>query len=267
VKIALIYATWPEPGRAWQTMAASFQAAKLGKRLAAVGHEVDERTLSSEPTLKGAFQLAGEVGKAVRAAADANALAVIVGGSCTVAAVGAVAGLGNETGILWMDAHPDANTPETTGSGMLDGMALAVATGLCWRDMAATHAGLAPASLDAAALYGARDIDPPEAQLIRDRGIPLVKSPEEAEKRLRDRPKVYIHLDMDVHDGVRFRANSFAVAGGPWPEEVGEFLAGIGGRLPVGAIAFTGVEPAASGATHGAKVAFAHIRALVGGMD
>src|SRR5688572_22036045 len=141
MKLTLIHATWPEriSGRSWRDMPAAFRDADVAGRLAASGHIVEEIALDTDPSLKGAFLLAGRIGAAVREARTAAALPVIVCGSCTVAALGAVAGLGGEAGIVWMDAHPDLNTPETTQSGMLEGMALAAATGLCWRGMADVH--------------------------------------------------------------------------------------------------------------------------------
>jgi Arginase/agmatinase/formimionoglutamate hydrolase, arginase family len=45
-------------------------------------------------------------------------------GNC-LAAVGVIAGLGPGTGVIWIDAHGDFNTPQTTTSGFLDGMTLA----------------------------------------------------------------------------------------------------------------------------------------------
>ena len=42
----------------------------------------------------------------------------------------------SETGIIWFDAHADFNTPETSRSGFLDGMGLAILTGRCWRRLA-----------------------------------------------------------------------------------------------------------------------------------
>jgi len=52
-------------------------------------------------------------------------------------------------GLLWLDAHPDYNTPDTTRSGSLGGMPVAVATGLCLRNMR-LDAGLDPPLSDVA---------------------------------------------------------------------------------------------------------------------
>jgi arginase len=97
--------------------------------------------------------------------------------------------------IVWLDAHGDLNTPDTTTTGFLGGLPLAGAAGL-WQS------GLG-GDLDLAnlILVGARDLDPAELILIRDRKIPLIP-PHPAlatavAKAIAGRP-VYIHLDCDV---------------------------------------------------------------------
>lgn len=264
MKLAVVYATWPEQvsGRNWAAMPGAFRSGDIAGRLSAKGHQVSEAVLKSDATLKGAFVLAGQIGAAVREARASGALPVVVCGSCAVAALGAIAGLGPETGIVWMDAHPDLNTPETTTSGLFEGMALAAATGLCWREMARRHAGLDPADLRRAVLFGARDIDPPEAELIASSGAATLQSGSAMAKRLAGRPSIYVHLDMDVHDALRFRANAYAVPGGPSAEAVGGALAELGARLPVGAIALTGLEPDAPEGARGVSIGVDHILAL-----
>jgi arginase len=269
MQIHLIHATWPErlSGRTWWRMPEAFRAAGITKALAGHGHDVADVVLEGEPTLRGGFVLAGQIGTAVREAAAADALPVIICGSCTIAALGAIGGLGPQAGILWMDAHPDINTPETTTSGLFEGMALAITVGLCWRTMAREHADLDPADLRDTVLFGVRDIDPPEAELLASRRVATARSGHEATERLAGRTSTYIHLDMDVHDALQFRANGYAVAGGPSPEEVAGVLGQVGARLPVRALSFTGLEPDAPDGARGATLASDHILALARGIE
>ena len=81
---------------------------------------------------------------------------------------------GRETAVLWLDAHADYNTPETTPSGNMHGMALAFAAGdpilaplLGDRPV---HA-IAPADIT---LFGARSIDPEEKARLRAHGVDAV---------------------------------------------------------------------------------------------
>ncbi len=96
--------------------------------------------------------------------------------------------------VLWLDAHGDFNTPQTTGSSFLGGMCLAAACGR-W------EAGLADETLEPARvlLCGVRDLDPGERAELELAGVPGVARPSQVPDLLRDEP-VYLHLDLDVLD-------------------------------------------------------------------
>ena len=68
--------------------------------------------------------------------------------------------------MVWFDAHADFNTPETSPSGFLDGMAVAILTGRCWRSLAAQITGFEVVPESRVALVGIRDLDPPEADAL-----------------------------------------------------------------------------------------------------
>jgi arginase len=87
--------------------------------------------------IRTAFELNRVVAERVRDAREAHALPVVLAGNC-MTAVGTLAGLGGTPAVLWFDAHGDFNTPETTASGFLDGMALAMLTGRCWANLTRT---------------------------------------------------------------------------------------------------------------------------------
>jgi arginase family enzyme len=94
--------------------------------------------------------------------------------------------------VLWLDAHGDFNTPETTPSGFLGGMCLAAACGR-W------NAGFEPSVEPARVLMcGVRDLDAGERVLLETAGVPTAR-PSEVAEALRDE-EVYIHLDLDVLD-------------------------------------------------------------------
>ena len=95
--------------------------------------------------------------------------------------------------MLWLDAHADFNSPETTPSGFLGGMCLAGACGV-W------DSGLGD-DLDPArvVMCGVRDVDPGERVLLETKGVGLVDSPSQLAGLLEGRP-VFVHLDLDVLD-------------------------------------------------------------------
>jgi len=109
-------------------------------------------------------------------------------------------------GMLWLDAHPDFNTPETTRSGSLGGMPVAVATGRALQRMR-LDARLDPPLADAhVVMAGVRLTDPLEQELLDGskieqltvddlrRSTPAVFAQLDRLSRLTD--KIYVHIDM-----------------------------------------------------------------------
>ena len=120
---------------------------------------------------------AEELAGRVEAALEEGALPIILGGDHSIA-IGSVAGLASyhrkrdeHVGIIWLDAHADSNTPETTPSGNIHGMPLAALLGYGAREL--THiAGFAPKVLpENSVIIGARSIDPGERGFIKSHGI------------------------------------------------------------------------------------------------
>lgn len=97
--------------------------------------------------------------------------------------------------IVWFDAHADLNTPKSTTSGYLGGLALSAPLGL-WDS--GFGAGL---KMENVILVGQRDIDPFELDLMRSKAIrhirPCARVGEEIREAVGGRP-VYVHLDCDV---------------------------------------------------------------------
>jgi arginase len=229
--------------------------AGLEKHLAAQGHEVDSQVI--EPAsmhwraeVQTSFELMRAISEQVRAARNANRFPLVLSGNC-LAAVGVIAGLGARTGVVWIDAHGDFNTPQTTMSGFLDGMTLATATGRCWVELARSIEGFEPVPDKAVVLVGARDLDPGEgAALARSEIVRLSveSAPNEIEQVLQSlapaMEKFYVHLDLDALDPSEGRANGYAVRGGFSNENLQKILGIIASRLPVEAMTIASYDPA-----------------------
>jgi arginase len=99
-----------------------------------------------------------------------------------------------EAHVLWLDAHGDFNTPDTTVSGFLGGMCLAGACGV-W-DTGFDGPRLDPSRV---LMCGVRDLEGPERVLLETRGVGLVERPSELAGLLAGR-RVFVHLDLDVLD-------------------------------------------------------------------
>src|SRR5262249_50325204 len=145
--------------------------------LAQAGHLVG-RNVIIEPSggrvaeIRTAFDLMRALAVAVRDARQRGFFPLVLAGNCNTC-LGTVAGLGDGRGtaVLWFDAHGDFNTPETTTSAFLDGMALATLNGRCWSQLARTVPDFTPVSERTTCLVGARDLDPLEAEAISNSAL------------------------------------------------------------------------------------------------
>lgn len=156
--------------------------------------------------------------------------------------LGMVAGLkydsdGNarRVGLVFIDAHGDFNVPETTLSGMLGGMPVAVAAGHALHNL--RHAAGLPDPLPMSDIVwgGVRDLDPLEAdrfteyevqqfsvQDIRDLSANLRKQIDDLADRVE---VVYIHIDMDVLDPAEVPGHGLTVPDGPSSIDLGNAIA------------------------------------------
>jgi arginase len=145
-------------------------------------------------------------------------------------------------GMLWLDAHPDINTPETTRSGSLGGMPVAVATGRALQRMR-LDAKLEPAMSDQhVVMGGVRLTDPLEQDILDNsrieqvsvddlrRATPAVFAQLDRLNRISD--KLYIHIDLDVLDPAEVPGHGNKVPGGPSSRELAALFEQIFARYP-----------------------------------
>jgi arginase len=109
--------------------------------------------------------------------------------------------------VLWLDAHGDFNTPETTPSEFLGGMCLAAACGV-WDPGLGAEPPVDPGRV---VMCGVRDLDDGERELVDRAGV-VVEKPGLLAERLAGLA-VYVHLDLDVLDPSVFPAQ-FPADGG-----------------------------------------------------
>jgi arginase len=139
-----------------------------------------------------------------------------------------------KVGLVWIDAHGDFNTPETTYSGMLGGMPVAVSCGLCYDRLRRT-CGLDPAiPTKYVTMVGVRDTDPYEQESIDHYDIAQItvddlrnSSPAvdmEMERLSTLCAKIYVHVDMDVLDPADIPGAGLPVANGPTATELAEAI-------------------------------------------
>ena len=185
------------------------------------------RRSDDPPTALG--QICAVVADSVAAGRRAGHAVLVTGGDCTHA-VGVLGGLqrahgpASRIGLVWFDAHGDFNTPRTTLSGMLGGMPVAVCAGLAlpaWRELAGV---MAPLPTDRIVLVDVRNLDEPEAQLIKatEATVAAVEPGRPgadlgaAVAALADRCEMlYLHIDSDILDVSLVPNHGTGEPGGP----------------------------------------------------
>src|SRR6185369_1793674 len=168
----------------------AIRVANLNTRLAGLGYQVQDqgnlpvaqRESSQEGPAHARYlsqiaETCRRLGLAVEKSVTQGKVPLVLGGDHSVA-IGSLAGLSRcfrmkkkHVGLIWIDAHADMNTPDTSPSGNVHGMPLACCVGLGPKEL--THLfGFAPKVAPRnVALVGVREVDQLEAPHVRDSGI------------------------------------------------------------------------------------------------
>lgn len=204
------------------------------------------------PEVARIFELDRRLARRVAAARADGAFPLVLAGNC-VSCLGTVAGAGAR-GAVWLDAHADFDTPEDNLSGFTDVMGLAILTGSGWRALRETIPGFAPVAEGDVVLAGVRDLEPYQRDRLAGSAVRIV--PDEIEPaalgdaldRLHESvTRVYLHVDLDVHDTAVGRANAYAAPGGASRETVLGAVDAVFDRFDVAAAALTSYDPEADG--------------------
>ena len=206
------------------------------------GHDFLNEIAASFDVVRGVAERVGE-------AVAAGRLPVVLAGNCNSAALGTAAGLGtpDDLGVVWLDAHADFQTTDTTASGFFDGMALTMLTGTGWTALRAGIEGLRPVPAEHVVLVGARDLSPAEEGRLAASRVRRVGPGEPLEPALEDLAarvsSIYLHVDLDVLDPLVGRANWYAAPGGLDLDEVVAAVELVGRCRPIRAAALTAYAP------------------------
>jgi arginase len=160
--------------------------AKLREQLVELGHDVADLGNLHAPVAEAVHAggphlrylpeietICRELADAVEDTVRGGRMPLVLGGDHSIS-VGTLAGLTRVrpgVGLLWMDAHGDFNTPETTPSGNIHGMPLAAVTGRGERRLVELGGPAPMVPPDHAALVGVRDLDPLEREALRGSGL------------------------------------------------------------------------------------------------
>ncbi len=210
----------------------------------------DEFPMENQTT----FELFREEARQVAVADRDGEFAVVLSGNCDMA-VGSAAGLSpGRVGIVWLDAHSDFRTPDSSYDGFLDAMGLAMLAGLCWQGAAATVPGFRPLPSSRILHIGGRLLKE-EIRWLNQAGVAFVTAPEIHERTVENClarsldqligcvDRVVLHLDLDVVDPAVAVANSYARENGLTAEQVSCALDLILDRVDVGLMDVTCYDP------------------------
>jgi arginase len=250
----------------------------LGEGLRSEGRRPSVTTVrhEREPTAEvaTAFELHGLVSGLVRRALADGEFPLVLSGNCNTS-VGTLSGADPEgLGVVWFDAHGEFNTPETTTTGFIDGMGLAIAVGHCWKAMARGVPGFSAVPEENVVIAGVREVDPAEqerldtseitvvgADRMERQGLGALSAALDALKTRVD--KVYVHLDLDVLDAAQVgKANEFAAEGGPNAEELQAALGMVRERFEVTAFGIASYDPTFDADGRVLRVAVASARSI-----
>jgi len=206
----------------------AMRAAGLEERLRSLGYEVRDlgNVESPEPEataldderarfLPAIKETCARIAALVAQASTAGETPLVLGGDHSVAlgTLGGLAAAHGSGGVLWIDAHSDINTPETSPSGNVHGMALAAALGLAGPEFESDAWPLPAVAPERVALIGTRQLDEGERLLLREAGarvytmseidrIGIERAIRESLDRVAGGGFVHVSFDMDVLDPV-----------------------------------------------------------------
>lgn len=194
------------------------------ERLEALGHEINdcgdihinasvqpEKSSSTLKNLKEVIETNEKLAEQVENTLKAEQFPLILGGDHSIA-IGTLAGLTRgyqNLGVIWYDAHADLNTDETSPSGNIHGMPLAVSMGLGDKRLVNLHKEGQKIKPENVVIIGARSIDPGERALIKEKNVKVFTMHEidkygmtavmnEALAYLADRDVDGLHLSLDL---------------------------------------------------------------------
>lgn len=241
---------------------------------------IDHRNLAfREPILTAAREHASMV----RDAIDEGALAVTIGGDHSLAfgSLTGVAMASERPGVIWLDTHPDLNTPATSPSGHMHGMPLATAIGMegsALPELAAMVGRTPMIDPGDVVLLGIRDIDPAERDAIVSRGIwslpmeewhdaGIAAGLEQALAHLDGRgvTSVHVSLDLDALDPTVLPGTGTKAPGGLTFREASQVLRRLGAwNGPIVSLDMVELNPLLDPTGHSTRVASLLLATVLG---
>jgi len=197
--------------------ASAIRYANLNTRLRSLGHSVHDignlvvPQPESQPLgnsklkyLEPIVRVCEELAKVVTETLEAGEFPLVLGGDHSIA-LGSIAGvtrMHKNVGVIWIDAHADFNTYETTPSGNIHGMILAASVGI-GESRLTNMGGWSPkVNKQNIVIVGARDLDPNEQVRLRDHAIRVFTMSDIDQKGISDVMRQAITIAGQGNDGI-----------------------------------------------------------------
>jgi len=174
---------------------------------------------------------------------------VTIGGDCGVELAAIEHVSATSPAVVWIDAHPDLNTPESSPSGAFTGMVLRTLLGDGPEALVPEH----PITADHVILAGVRSADPEEDAYIQAAGIRTIGAIEFSAQALLDSlaeigaDSVYLHIDLDVLDPADFAGLGSPVPFGISPTVLAETIRAVVAKYRLAGAGITEFAPASVG--------------------
>ena len=203
------------------------------------------RPALTEQTQQGRMsQIHQSLATAVSDALQSGQRPVSIAGACCTT-IGVLAGL-QQTGIaptlIWFDAHGDFNTWETTPSGFLGGMPLAMLVGRGEQTMM-TAAKTSPLPENKVILTDARDLDPGEEELVKESAVLHFPNVSQFLTTAFPQGPLYIHFDVDILNPIDAPAVNYQAPGGPLVDTLRQAFTALSNTKRIAAISISSWNP------------------------
>jgi arginase len=225
-------------------------------RLRQEGHDVVVSTVEydgrADHEIGAAFRVNVFLADHVRRSLAAGRFPIVLAGNCN-SCLGTIGGLSrDDLAVVWLDAHGDFHSPDTTQSGFVDGFPLNMAVGRTWKALLSSIPGFKPVPEQRVVLAGTRDLDPGEDAAVHESAMhhcDLSALRADSMSALANSldavgaGDAYLHVDLDALDTGDSPANEYSPQGGLSAEEFARVLTMVGDRLSVRAAALTCYNP------------------------
>lgn len=214
--------------------------------------------------------------KAAARAIDDGCKPVFLGGDHSIS-MGTIGGVTHKTksGVIWIDAHGDYNTPETSNTGNYHGMSLAVLTGLGLPELVNIGRKGPKLNPEDVVLIGVRELDLNEKNLLKESGITIYTMRDideqginviarSALEKLSHLPGIHVSFDIDSLDPMEAPGVGTPVPGGLTFREAHLLMEIIADSKRVSSMDIVEINPIIDTRNQAAQIAVALAQSLFG---